>query len=53
MEVTIEQMAAAHLQTVQQAIVDLQNKKQQIDEELKKLHEYVNSGTEVLKSSSN
>lgn len=47
---SIEEMAKAHLQTVQKAIVDLQNQRTNIEEEIKKLTEYLKNGLEQLES---
>jgi hypothetical protein len=44
----IIEMAEAHLQTVAKAIVDLQNQKNIIDQEIKKLSDYLQAGKEEL-----
>lgn len=44
----ILQMAEAHLQTVQKAIIDLQNQKNSIDQEIAKLTEYLKKGVDEL-----
>ncbi len=49
--ITLNDMAKAHLDSVKNAIVDLENRKVAIDEEIKKLTDYVQQGTEVVKSS--
>jgi len=48
---TVEQMAEAHLQTVQKAIGDLQNQKSAIDQEISKLTEYLQRGVDELNKS--
>jgi hypothetical protein len=47
--VSLQEMAEAHLTNVQKAIIDLQNQKSKIDEEIKRLTEYLQGGIEVLK----
>ena len=44
----IVEMAEAHLQTVAKAIIDLQNQKNMIDQEIKKLSDYLQAGKEEL-----
>jgi hypothetical protein len=44
----IVEMAEAHLQTVAKAIADLQNQKNMIDQEIKKLSDYLQAGKEEL-----
>jgi len=47
-------MAEAHLNTVAKAIVDLQNQKNAIEQEINKLNEYLQLGRdEVTKARSN
>lgn len=45
---TVLEMAEAHLQTVAKAIVDLQNQKNAIDQEINKLNEYLRLGREEV-----
>jgi hypothetical protein len=47
----IVEMAEAHLQTVAKAIIDLQNQKNIIDQEIKKLNDYLQAGKEELAKS--
>lgn len=49
----IAEMAEAHLQTVAKAIVDLQNQKNAIDQEIKKLNDYLQVGRDELNKFSN
>lgn len=51
--VTLKEMAEAHLTNVQKAIIDLQKQKSVIDEEIKKLSDYLQSGVDVLNSEVN
>ncbi|NBO99260.1 MAG: hypothetical protein EBU90_03915 [Proteobacteria bacterium] len=44
----IAEMAEAHLQTVAKAIVDLQNQKNILEQEIKKLSDYLQAGKEEL-----
>lgn len=44
----IVEMAEAHLQTVAKAIIDLQNQRNAIDQEIKKLNDYLQAGKEEL-----
>lgn len=46
--VSLHEMAEAHLTNVQKAIMDLQNQRNKIDEEIKKLTDYLQSGVDVL-----
>jgi hypothetical protein len=46
--VTLNEMAEAHLTNVQKVIVDLQNQRLKIDEEIKRLSDYLQSGVDVL-----
>lgn len=47
-------MAEAHLQTVAKAIIDLQNQKNAVEQEINKLNEYLQLGREeVTKARSN
>ena len=50
MDLNLESMASAHLQTVQKAIVDLEQQSQNIFQEIKKLQEYLEKGQEVISS---
>jgi len=51
---TVLEMAEAHLNTVAKAIVDLQNQKNAIEQEINKLNEYLHLGRdEVTKARSN
>jgi predicted nucleic acid-binding Zn-ribbon protein len=51
---TVLEMAEAHLNTVAKAIVDLQNQKNAIEQEINKLNEYLQLGREeVTKARSN
>lgn len=43
-------MAEAHLTNVQKAIMDLQNQRSKIDEEIRKLSDYLQNGVDVLKT---
>jgi hypothetical protein len=45
---TLKEMAEAHLSNVQKAIADLQLQKNKIDDEIKKLSDYLNEGISVL-----
>jgi len=47
----IEEMAVAHLQTVQQSINELENQKNLIDQEILRLTEYLKAGQETIDSS--
>lgn len=49
----IIEMAEAHLQTVAKAIIDLQNQRNALDQEIKKLNEYLQVGKEELAKSAN
>ncbi len=49
---SIEQMAQAHLDSVQQAIVELNNQKQTIDKEIERLTDYLDKGSALLNSTS-
>lgn len=49
--VTLAQMAEAHLLNVQREIASLNEKKNQIDAEVKRLTDYLNEGVSVLKES--
>lgn len=49
---SIEQMAQAHLDSVQQAIVELNNQKQTIDKEIERLTDYLEKGSALLNSTS-
>ena len=46
---TVEEMAQSHLNNVQKAIVDLENQKKQIEEEILKLSSYLQEGYETIK----
>ncbi len=48
--VTLEQMAEAHLLNVQREIASLNERKTQIDGEIKRLTDYLNEGISVLKN---
>lgn len=45
---TVLEMAEAHLNTVAKAIVDLQNQKNAIEQEINKLNEYLQIGRDEL-----
>lgn len=45
---TLKEMAEAHLSNVQKAIADLQLQKTKLDDEIKKLSDYLNEGISVL-----
>ena len=45
---SILEMAKAHLNSVQKAIVDLENQKNNIDQEINKLTEYLKQGMKEL-----
>lgn len=45
---TLKEMAEAHLSNVQKAILDLQSQRDKIDEEIKKLSDYLQEGVGVL-----
>jgi hypothetical protein len=47
--VSLQEMAEAHLTNVQKAIIDLQNQRSKIDEEIKRLTDYLQGGIDVLK----
>jgi hypothetical protein len=47
--VSLQEMAEAHLTNVQKAIIDLQNQRSKVDEEIKRLNDYLQGGIEVLK----
>ena len=49
---SIEEMAQAHLNTIQQAIVELENQKVTIENEILRLTEYLAKGTELLQNQS-
>jgi predicted nucleic acid-binding Zn-ribbon protein len=53
MDLNLETMASAHLQTVQKAIADLEQQSQNIFQEIKKLQEYLEKGQEVISSQKN
>lgn len=46
--VSLHEMAEAHLTNVQKAIMDLQNQRNKVDEEIKRLTDYLQSGVDVL-----
>jgi peptidoglycan hydrolase CwlO-like protein len=46
--VSLQEMAEAHLTNVQKAIIDLQNQRSKIDEEIRKLSDYLQNGVDVL-----
>lgn len=48
--VSLQEMAEAHLTNVQKAIMDLQNQRSKIDEEIRKLSDYLQNGVDVLKT---
>lgn len=50
--VTLEQMAEAHLLNVQREIAALNERKTQIDAEIKRLTDYLNEGVLVLRNKS-
>jgi hypothetical protein len=45
---TVLEMAEAHLNTVAKAIVDLQNQKNAVEQEINKLNEYLQLGRDEL-----
>jgi hypothetical protein len=45
---TVLEMAEAHLNTVAKAIVDLQNQKNAVEQEINKLNEYLHLGRDEL-----
>jgi len=45
---SIEDMAKAHLSSVQKAIVDLQTQRENVDAEINKLTEYLKNGLQEL-----
>tara|TARA_R100000152_G_C6775833_1_gene204520 strand:- start:1494 stop:1709 length:216 start_codon:yes stop_codon:yes gene_type:complete len=47
-KMSVEEMAQAHLETVQKAIVELQNQKQAIDNEILKLTDYLEKGHALI-----
>lgn len=47
---SILEMAKAHLNSVQKAIVDLENQKHNIDQEINKLTEYLKQGMKELEN---
>jgi len=47
---SLEEMAQAHLSNVQKAIVDMENQRKQIDEEITKLNTYLQEGVKELES---
>lgn len=49
----VTEMAEAHLQTVAKAIVDLQNQKNILEQEIKKLSDYLQAGKEELAKTNN
>ena len=49
----VEEMAQAHLNTIQKAIVDLQNQKVTIDNEIVRLTEYLQQGVTLLEERQN
>lgn len=49
---SIEEMAQAHLNTIQQAIVELENQKVTIENEILRLTEYLAKGSELLQNQS-
>jgi len=51
MDLSVEQMAEAHLQNVEKAIVDLENQVQNMYQEIKKLKEYLEKGREIIRTS--
>lgn len=51
MDLSVEQMAEAHLQSVEKAIIDLENQVQNMYQEIKKLKEYLEKGKEVVRNS--
>ena len=51
MDLSLENMAEAHLQTVERAISDLENQVQNIYQEIKKLNDYLDKGREVIEAS--
>ena len=50
---SVEEMAQAHLSNVQQTIVDLENKKVAIDNEILRLTEYLEQGNALLQERAN
>lgn len=51
MDISVEQMAEAHLKTVEQAVKDLENQVQNIYQEIKKLNNYLEEGQKVIQTS--
>lgn len=51
MDISVEQMAEAHLKTVEQAVKDLENQVQNIYQEIKKLNDYLEEGQKVIQLS--
>ncbi len=49
---SIEEMAQAHLNTIQQAIAELENQKVTIDNEILRLTEYLAKGNDLLQNQS-
>lgn len=47
---TLHEMAEAHLTNVQKVILDLQNQRKKIEEEIARLSDYLQNGVEVLNS---
>lgn len=47
---TVEEMAQAHLNNVQKAILDLENQKKQLEEEIAKLAQYLQEGYTTINS---
>mgnify|MGYP001197394838 FL=1 len=50
---SVEEMAQAHLNTVQQAIVDLEKQKATIENEILRLTEYLEQGSTLLEQRTN
>ena len=50
---SIEEMAQAHLNTIQQAIAELENQKVTIDNEILRLTEYLEQGNALLQERAN
>ena len=51
MDLNLESMAEAHLNTVQKAVEDLENQIQSMYNEIRKLQEYLEKGREVINAS--
>tara|TARA_R100001163_G_C4954138_1_gene120648 strand:- start:24 stop:227 length:204 start_codon:yes stop_codon:yes gene_type:complete len=52
-KMSVEEMAQAHLNTIQQAIVDFEKQKATIENEILRLTEYLEQGKTLLEQRSN